>query len=130
MKRYTIVIIMCLASLLSRGQDETSVFINYMPSLSLGKTADYTKNFFSMGGHTPFIGFGVGTSYTRQTNYVGIFSLVDNKWQFNISPEAGMRLSLNEGLLVSLKVKYSHSLKAGNFPAMSYLGFGVGVGLN
>ena len=193
MKRYTIVIIMCLASLISRGQDETQVLINYMPSLSLGETADFTKNFsprgielevdryisddlslglavgwnvfrekvtgesfeynnylvtgtqfrytnivplnikakkyFSMGGPTPFIGFGLGTSYTRQTNEVGIFSLVDSKWQFNIAPEAGMRISLT-GLLVSLKVKYSHSLKAGNFPAMSYLGFGIGVGMN
>ena len=194
MKRYTIVIIMCLASLISRGQDETQVLINYMPSLSLGATADYTKNFsprgiefevdryisedlslglavgwnvfrekvtgesfeynnylvtgtqfrytnivplnikakkyFSMGGQRPFIGFGLGTSYTRQTNDVGIFSLVDSKWQFNIAPEAGMRISLSTGLLVSLKVKYSHSLKAGNFPAMSFLGFGIGVGLN
>ena len=193
MKRYTIVIIMCLASLISRGQDETQVLINYMPSLSLGETADFTKNFsprgiefevdryisedlslglavgwnvfrekvtgesfeynnylvtgtqfrytnivplninakkyFSMGGQTPFIGLGLGTSYARQTNDVGIFSLVDSKWQFNIAPEAGMRISLT-GLLVSLKVKYSHSLKAGNFPAMSFLGFGIGVGLN
>ena len=193
MKRYTIIIIMCLASLISRGQDETQVLINYMPSLSLGKTADFTKNFsprgielevdryisedlslglavgwnvfrekvtgesfeynnylvtgtqfrytnivplnikakkyFSMGGQTPFIGLGLGTSYARQTNDVGIFSLVDSKWQFNIAPEAGMRISLT-GLLVSLKVKYSHSLKAGNFPAMSFLGFGIGVGLN
>lgn len=194
MKRYTIIIIMCLASLISRGQDETQVLINYMPSLSLGETADFTKNFsprgielevdryisddlslglavgwnvfrekvtgesfeynnylvtgtqfrytnivplnikakkyFSMGGQTPFIGLGLGTSYARQTNDVGIFSLVDSKWQFNIAPEAGMRISLSTGLLVSLKVKYSHSLKAGNFPAMSFLGFGIGVGLN
>jgi len=193
MKRYTIIIIMCLASLISRGQDETQVLINYMPSLSLGETADFTKNFsprgiefevdryiaedlslglaigwnvfrekvtgesfeynnylvtgtqfrytnivpinfnakkyFSMGDQTPFIGFGLGTSYTKQNNEVGIFSLVDSKWQFNIAPEAGMRISLT-GLLVSLKVKYSHSLKAGNFPAMSYLGFGIGVGMN
>ena len=194
MKKYTLIIILCLASLMSRGQDETLVSINYMPSLSLGETADFTQNFsprgieleidrfisedlslglavgwnvfrekvsgesfeynnylvtgtqfrytnivplnvkakkyFSMGGQTPFIGFGLGTSYARQTNDVGIFSLVDNQWQFHIAPEAGMRINLSEGLLVSLKVKYSHSLKAGSFPAMSYLGFGIGVGIN
>lgn len=194
MKKYTLIIILCLASLITRGQDETLVLVNYMPSLSLGETADFTKNFsprgvelevnrliaedlslglavgwnvfrekvtgesfeyknylvtgtqfrytnivplnikakkyFSMGNRKPFIGFGLGTSYARQTNDVGIFSLVDNQWQFHISPEAGMQVILSEGLLVSLKVKYSHSLKAGSFPAMSYLGFGIGVGIN
>jgi len=194
MNRYTFIFILCLASLITKGQDEISVVINYMPSLTLGETANFTKNFsprgveleldrfitdnlslglavgwnvfrekvvgesfeynnflvtgtqfrycnivplniktkkyFSMGNQTPYIGFGLGTSYTRRTNDVGIFTLIDNKWQFHIAPEAGMQVNLREGLLVSLKVKYSHSLKAGSFPAMSYLGFGIGVGIN
>jgi len=194
MKKYTFIFILCLASLITRGQDEISVVINYMPSLSLGETADFTKNFsprgveleldrfiaddlslglsvgwnvfrekvvgesfeynnylvtgtqfrysnivplnvktkkyFSMGNQTPFIGFGLGTSYTRRTNDVGIFSIIDNQWQFHIAPEAGIQARIGTEMLASLKIKYSYSLKAGNFPAMSYLGFGIGIGIN
>jgi opacity protein-like surface antigen len=194
MKRYALIIVLCLGSLLAKGQTEPVVVVNYVPSLSLGETADFTKNFsprgvevemhyliaeelslgfsvgwnvfrekavgesfeykdflvtgtqfrytnivplnavarkyFGTGDRTPFIGVGLGTSYAKQTRNAGIFSLVENKWQFHFAPEAGIQAKVSSGMLVSLKIKYSYSVKAGDFPSMSFLGLGVGLGIH
>ena len=193
MKRYALIILICLGSLVVKGQGETEVVLNYMPALSLGQTADFTRNFsprgvelemhrfladelsvgiavgwnvfrekvegesfeyndalvtgtqfrytnivplnvnarkyFGQNDRAPFVGIGLGTSYARQTNNAGIFSIVDSKWQFQFAPEAGIDVMASPGLLLSLKIKYSYSVKAGDFPSMSFLGLGVGIGV-
>jgi len=193
MKRYALIIVLCLGSILVKGQDEIEVVLNYMPALSLGQTADFTRNlsprgvelemhrfiseelslglavgwnvfrekvvgesfeykeylvtgtqfrytnivplnavfrkYFGTGDYIPFIGIGLGTSYAKQTRDAGIFSLVDNKWQFHFAPEAGTQLRVSSGMMVSLKIKYNYSVKSGNFPSMSFLGLGVGLGM-
>jgi hypothetical protein len=63
------------------------------------------------------------------TNNAGIFSIVDSKWQFQFAPEAGIDVMAIPGLQLSLKIKYSYSVKAGDFPSMSFLGLGVGIGI-
>lgn len=77
----------------------------------------------------PYVGFGLGTSYTKQTNEIGVFALTDEKWQFNVAPELGILYDLESRTILSLKVKYNYSAKAGDFPAVSYLSFGFGIGL-
>jgi opacity protein-like surface antigen len=193
MKRYALIVVLGLASFLARGQAETEVIINYMPALSMGETAEFTKNFsprgielevnnflaeglsvgisagwnvfrekvvgesieyrdalvtgtqfrytnvvplnvnarkyFPVNDLFPFVGMGIGTSYAKQTNNIGIFSIVSDKWLFTIAPEAGIQVRVGPAIPVSLKIKYSYSVKAGDFPSMSYLGFGVGIGL-
>ena len=179
MKRYALIILICLGSLVVKGQGETEVVLNYMPALSLGQTADFTRNFsprgvgiavgwnvfrekvegesfkyndalvtgtqfrytnivplnvnarkyFGQNDRAPFVGIGLGTSYARQTNNAGIFSIVDSKWQFQFAPEAGIDVMASPGLQLSLKIKYSYSVKAGDFPSMSFLGLGVGIGV-
>jgi hypothetical protein len=49
MKRYALIIAICLGSLMVKGQGETEVVLNYMPALSLGQTADFTRNFSPRG---------------------------------------------------------------------------------
>ena len=87
------------------------------------------KRYFTGNELAPFLGFGIGTSYARQTNKVGIFSFTNDKWQFNISPEAGIHLTMGPEVVFSLKAKYSHSFEAGDFPSMSFLGLGIGIGM-
>lgn len=87
------------------------------------------KKYFVSPDLSPFLGIGLGTSYAKQTNNAGIFSFVDDRWQFNLSPEAGIQTLASPGLLLSLKIKYSYSFEANNFPAMSYLGLGIGIGI-
>ena len=193
MKRYTLLFVLSLASFLVKGQAETEIRFNYMPALSLGETASFTKNFsprgaeiemnryltedlslgisigwnifrekvtgesltyrdalitgtqfrytnivplnlvakkyFRANGLSPFVGIGIGTSYARQTNEVGIFSFVDSKWKFHFAPEAGIQVYAGPDVLLSLKIKYSYGVKAGDLPSTSFLGFGVGIGL-
>jgi len=197
MKKYFIIIILALTMLVSKGQDQTLIIVNYLPAISLGETADFTDNFSPRGidfevnkflkedlsvgfaiswhifrekisGETfdyrdltitgtqfrytniaplnvnvkkyfsfneesdmmPYAGIGLGTNYAKQSNEIGVFALTDDKWQFNVAPEIGMLYDISRSNVLSLKVKYSYSPKAGDFPSMSYLSFGVGIGLN
>jgi opacity protein-like surface antigen len=79
---------------------------------------------------TPYIGAGIGTTYSERRTDIGIFSLSDNKWLFNVAPEVGVLYDMNSSTSVSFKVKYNYSAKAGDFPSVSYLSFGLGIGLN
>ena len=87
------------------------------------------NKYFGNNTMKPFIGVGLGTAYAKQTNNAGIFSFIDDQWQFNLAPEAGIQSMVSSKLMVSFKVKYSYSFKAKDFPGMSFLGFGLGVGM-
>ncbi len=86
------------------------------------------KYFVGQGNTAPYLGIGLGTSYTEQRNEIGVFSLNQEKWQFNVAPEIGMLYDLNYRSFLSVKLKYSYSPKAGDFDSMSYLSLGVGLG--
>ena len=87
------------------------------------------KKYFGSAERSPFIGIGLGTNYARQTNNAGIYSFIDDQWQFNLSPEVGIQTILSAELMFSLKIKYSYSFEAADFPSMSYLGLGLGIGM-
>jgi len=72
----------------------------------------------------------LGTSYVDRKTDIGIFSLTDEKWLFNVAPEVGLLYDVSNSTVLSFKVKYNYSAKAGDFPAVSYLSFGLGFGLN
>jgi len=193
MKQYILIIIFCFSAILASAQGETYVKLNFLPAISLGETADFSKNisprgtelevdrfinetlsvglsigwnlfrekvegesfeyedllitgtqfrytnivplnlkvkkYFGDFEHSPFLGLGLGTSYSRQNNDAGIFSFVKDQWQFNISPEVGMQFVTSPDVMLLLKIKYSYSFEANNFPAMSYLGLGIGIGI-
>ena len=90
------------------------------------------KKYFSVGEESdirPYAGVGLGTNYAKRTNEIGVFVLSEDKWQFNVAPEIGLHYDMNRNNILSLKVKYNYSPKAGDFPATSYLSFGIGIGL-
>jgi len=87
------------------------------------------KYFLSEGGIAPYAGIGLGTNYAKQTNDIGVFTLSDDKWQFNLAPEVGMLYRIGIGTVLSLKLKYSYSPKAGDFPSTSFVNIGVGIGV-
>lgn len=194
MNKYIAILLLSLASFMVKGQDETVIIVNYLPAISLGETAEFTKDFsprgidfevnrfiaedmsvgfvvswnvfrdkivgesveykellvtgtqfrysnlvplninfkkyFEVSDISPYIGVGVGTSYAKQQNEIGVFSLTDDKWLFNVAPEIGMLYELSRMNVLSLKVKYNYSPKAGDFPSQSYISFGVGIGIN
>ncbi len=87
------------------------------------------KKYFGDNDAVPYLGVGVGTSYAKQSNEVGVFVLSQDKWLFNVAPEIGMLYDISRSNVLSLKVKYNYSPKAGDFPTMSYVSFGVGIGM-
>jgi len=194
MNKYITILILGLASLLVKAQDETLIIVNYLPAVSLGETADFANNFSPRGvdfevnkfiavdmsvgfvgswnifrekiagesfehedmlitgtqfryvnavplnvnfkkyylgnGTTPYFGVGIGTSYAKHRNDIGVFTLSEEKWLFNVAPEIGLLYDISRTNILSLKVKYNYSPKAGDFPSVSYLSFGIGVGIN
>lgn len=193
MKKYILILLVSVATIVN-GQDETVVFVNYLPGMALGETTDFTDNFsprgldfevnkfiredlsvgfviawnifrekeenltfdfrdavitgtqfrylntspinlnvkkyFTGGERTPYVGFGLGTSYSRKRTDFGVYSISEEQWQFNVAPEVGILIDASRRNIVSLKVKYNYSLDADNFGSVSYLSFGVGVGFN
>lgn len=193
MNKYIAILILGLASLIVKAQDETLIIVNYLPAVSLGETADFANDFSPRGvdfevnkfiaadmsvgfvvswnifrekivgesfeyedmlvtgtqfryvntvplnvnfkkyylgsESTPYFGVGLGTSYAKQRNEIGVFTLSQEKWLFNVAPEIGLLYDISQSTLLSLKVKYNYSPKAGDFSSVSYLSFGIGVGM-
>lgn len=88
------------------------------------------KKYFIQGDYSPYVGFGLGTQYAEQRMDIGVFSLSDDKWLFHLAPEVGLLYDFSSVTVISFKAKYSYSPKAGDFPAVSYLSFGIGIGIN
>jgi len=87
------------------------------------------KKYFTGNTVTPYLGVGVGTSYAKQSNDVGVFNLSQDKWLFNVAPEIGLLYEMSRSTVLSFKVKYNYSPKAGDFPSQSYVSFGFGIGM-
>lgn len=88
------------------------------------------KKYFLSSTYTPFVGLGIGTEYIQRKNDIGVFSLTEDKWLFNVAPQVGVLYDFAGSAALSFKLRYNYSLKAGDFPASSYLSLGVGIGLN
>ncbi len=194
MKKYIIILLLGLVTTLVNAQEGSTIFVNYLPAIPLGGTADFSDNisprgvdfevqkflkedlsvgfvigwnmfrqkitgetfehkdltitgtqfrytnivplnlnvkkyFTNQGNTMPYVGVGLGTSYNEKQNEVGVFVLSDDQWMFNVAPEVGMLYDLNYKTVLSVKVKYNYSPKAGDFDSMSYLSLGVGIGL-
>lgn len=193
MKRYILILLLGLVTLVVNAQEGSTVIVNYLPAMPLGGTADFADNisprgvdfevqkflkedlsvgfvigwnmfrqkivgetfehqdltitgtqfryvnivplnlnvkkyFMNQGNTIPYVGIGLGTSYNEKRNEVGVFMLTEDKWMFNVAPEVGMLYDLNYKTLLSVKLKYNYSPKAGDFDSMSYLSLGVGIG--
>lgn len=88
------------------------------------------KKYFIANDFSPYIGVGLGTAYAKKSTDIGVLSLSDDKWLFNIAPEIGFLYELTSRNVYSVKIKYNYSPKAGDFSSVSYLSLGLGVGLN
>lgn len=189
MKKYIVILVFCLATIIVEGQS-TELFVNYQPAYLFGENGGFSsrgmdfeankflsedlsvgfnigwnvftkkvvgeslmvkgalvtgtqaryfnmvplnvnvKKYFSNGGDlTPYVGAGLGMSYFDRRTDIGIFSLTDHKWLLNFAPEVGILYDLNLYTAISFKVKYNYSVKASDFPSVSYLSFGLGIGI-
>ena len=68
---------------------------------------------------------GIGTVWQETRRHIGTFSLVDNYWQFALSPEVGVLFPVGRTYMTA-KLRYVHGFKTDSAPDLSYLGIGLG----
>ncbi len=88
------------------------------------------RKYFMEDEMRPYIGFGLGTSWSEKATDIGLIQLTDRKWLFAISPEIGINYTYSRGSSVLLKLKYHYAFKAQDFDPVSYLSFGLGFSIN
>ncbi|EMS32638.1 hypothetical protein C943_00991 [Mariniradius saccharolyticus AK6] len=97
----------------------------YMNSFPLFLSGDY---YLKPGDDlNPYVGLGVGTIYNKRATDMGIFRLEEDAWSFAFQPQVGFFYSVNHFAGVSVAVKYSYGLAAGDFnAAQSFLSLNIG----
>lgn len=115
-----------------RGSDESYTitgnqyrYINTVPILAIGRY--YLSN--SSASVQPYIGLGLGTSWTEKRLEVGQYASNISRWQFAMSPEIGMYVPLTDQLALNVGAKYNYATKAahGKVPEIQSLSFSVGL---
>lgn len=100
-------------------------YINTVPMLAIGRYY-FTDNTTAV---RPFIGLGVGTSWTEKRLEVGQFSSTISRWQFALAPEVGMYIPVNNQFGFNIGARYNYATKAshGRVPEISSLTFNIGI---
>lgn len=97
----------------------------YMNSFPLFLSGDY---YFKPGADlNPYLGLGVGTIYNTRATDMGIFRLEEDAWSFAFQPQVGFFYPVNHFAGLSVALKYSHGLAAGDFDAaQSFFSLNIG----
>ncbi|MGL5682227.1 MAG: outer membrane beta-barrel protein [Marinifilaceae bacterium] len=77
----------------------------------------------------PYLGVGVGTCWSEYKLEVGQYSSRTSRWEFQVSPEIGTLIHINDQMAVNLGARYNFATKAANgrVPQMSTLMFNIGI---
>lgn len=101
------------------------VLYRYINSVPFYVIADYyltpAENF------SPFFGLGLGVTYNRLDNEIGLYYIQDEAWQFSIAPEAGVRYGLRPEMWGYLSVRYNNSFKSSDVDGQSFLSLNIGL---
>lgn len=85
---------------------------------------DYYMNYDE--GVTPFVGFGIGTMFSRRNTDMGQYSLEQDAWHFAIRPEVGILYEMREGVSFSVTGKYYMGFEADDLDAQNYFALNFG----
>ncbi len=100
-------------------------YINTVPMLAIGR-------YYLTESNTtlrPFVGLGIGTSWTEKRLEVGQFSSTISRWQFAFAPEIGMYIPFNDQFAFNLGARYNYGTKAahGRVPEIQTFSFNLGI---
>lgn len=100
-------------------------YVNTVPMMAIG------RYYFAddMASVRPFIGLGVGTSWTEKRLEIGQYASNISRWQFAMAPEIGMYVPLTDQLALNVGAKYNYATKAANgrIPEIQSFTFSVGL---
>jgi outer membrane protein len=74
----------------------------------------------------PFVGFGVGTMYSRRNTDMGQYTLKQDAWHFAIRPEIGILYEVSSDVSFSVTGKYYMGFEAGDLDAQNYFALNFG----
>lgn len=75
----------------------------------------------------PYVGFGLGTLFTRRNIDMGVYTLEENNWSFAFQPEVGIRYAINYYAGLNFSLKYFHGIQAGSLNGdQSFLTLNIG----
>lgn len=100
-------------------------YVNSVPIMAVGRYWMGESNALFQ----PFVGMGIGTSWTEMKIDVGLFTATHSRWQFAFAPEIGTLINMNDQIAFNVAAKYVYGTKAdhGRVPTMQNLTFSVGI---
>lgn len=100
-------------------------YVNTVPLLAIGRYYFNDGN----GAVRPYVGLGIGTSWTEKRLEVGQFSSTISRWQFAMAPEIGMYVPVSDQFGFNFGAKYNYASKAANgrVPEIQSLTFNIGL---
>lgn len=100
-------------------------YINTVPMMAVGRYYLANNDAFAR----PFIGLGIGTSWTEKRLEVGQFAAEISRWQFAMAPEVGVYFPVTDRFAINVGAKYNYSTQAANgkVPEIQSLTFSVGL---
>ena len=75
----------------------------------------------------PFIGFGMGTEYTRNDIQMGLYSRSSDVFHFVMKPEIGVIINPGGNAGIYISGRYYDALKSGNIGKRSYITTNIGL---
>lgn len=97
-------------------------YSNHYPLLL---SADY---YFMPGeDFTPYVNFGVGTSYTHRKTLFGSYVIRQEAWHFAIKPEIGIIYNVSNDTGVKVAAKYYTAFKTKDLETQSYFALSFGL---
>ena len=97
---------------------------NYSSSVPIMAIADYYFN--PNQKINPFVGFGLGTTYTQDNVDMGLYTYQESAWHFSMQPEAGVIITQNPGFGIIISGKYYTALKTSGSEAHNYFATNIG----
>jgi opacity protein-like surface antigen len=97
----------------------------YTNSLPLHITGQYL--FKDLGKFSPFVGFGIGTIYTKRDTDMGLYRWEEEAWSFSIRPEVGVTFPLKKNKIAKLAIRYNEAFRTSSLKDQSFLSLGIGL---
>jgi len=75
----------------------------------------------------PFVGFGIGTTYTLRDTDMGLYRWEEDTWNFSLRPEAGFIYTVSASTGLKVALRYNAAFKTSELEDQSFFSLSTGV---
>jgi len=75
----------------------------------------------------PFVGFGIGTTYTLRDTDMGLYRWEEDTWNFSLRPEAGFIYAVSASTGLKVALRYNAAFKTSELEDQSFFSLSTGV---